>query len=239
MRSTGEHWVAAPSPVPLEMRVAALTLCALLAAASAQLPWIKASTGLPGKMVDSYGACARGMGCAGGVRAAHRDRTPPCPLSVRPRVRCRAGRVRLFHGVNAVNKGFPWYWTDFLENPQHIDDLEAWGASVPPPPCLLLPPPVCARACAWRNRVYVRVVAATWAVCACARGVAGVNFVRLGWMWSGAEPAPQSFNMTYFEITANIVTQLAARGIYTMLDMHGLRAASLPLPPCLPLSLPP
>jgi hypothetical protein len=41
------------------------------------------------------------------------------------------GRVRIFHGVNAVNKGFPWYWTDFLENPQHIQDLQDWGASHP------------------------------------------------------------------------------------------------------------
>lgn len=47
-----------------------------------------------------------------------RGRSFPCHI---------AGRVRIFHGVNAVNKGFPWYWTDFLENPQHIQDLQDWG----------------------------------------------------------------------------------------------------------------
>jgi hypothetical protein len=31
---------------------------------------------------------------------------------------------------------------------------------------------------------------------------AGINFVRLGWMWSGAEPAANQFNMTYFGMYA-------------------------------------
>ena len=39
-------------------------------------------------------------------------------------------------------------------------------------------------------------------------------------MWSGAEPAQGQFNTTYFQITSQIVSELAKRGIYTMFDMH-------------------
>ena len=49
----------------------------------------------------------------------------------------------------------------------------------------------------------------------------GINFVRLGYMWSGVEPSENSYNTTYFEITNTIITELAKRGIYTLFDMHG------------------
>ena len=36
------------------------------------------------------------------------------------------GRVKLFHGANYVNKGFPWYPQD-LTNQTHLDNLKLWG----------------------------------------------------------------------------------------------------------------
>lgn len=39
------------------------------------------------------------------------------------------GRVRLFHGVNAVRKRFPWYPEYFLDD-THMDDLAALGMNV-------------------------------------------------------------------------------------------------------------
>lgn len=48
----------------------------------------------------------------------------------------------------------------------------------------------------------------------------GFNVVRLGFMWSGFNPAPGVFNSTYLQAIQTIVKRLAARGIYTLLDMH-------------------
>ena len=39
-------------------------------------------------------------------------------------------------------------------------------------------------------------------------------------MWSGAEPGPLQFNQTYIDATKSIVSKLAERGIYTLLDLH-------------------
>ena len=36
------------------------------------------------------------------------------------------GRVKLFHGANYVNKGFPWYPQE-LTNQTHLDNLKLWG----------------------------------------------------------------------------------------------------------------
>lgn len=48
----------------------------------------------------------------------------------------------------------------------------------------------------------------------------GINTIRLGFMWSGAEPEEGQFNMTYFEIMGNMVDKLSAHGISTLLDVH-------------------
>ena len=48
----------------------------------------------------------------------------------------------------------------------------------------------------------------------------GFTVVRLGWMWSGFNPAPGVFNMTYARTMEAIVERLGQRGIYTLLDMH-------------------
>ena len=48
----------------------------------------------------------------------------------------------------------------------------------------------------------------------------GLNIVRLGTMWSGVEPNGGEYNATYVAVLKEIVTNLADRGIYAMLDMH-------------------
>ncbi|EGD73240.1 hypothetical protein PTSG_04956 [Salpingoeca rosetta] len=88
-------------------------------------------------------------------------------------LRDEQGRVRVFHGVNHVQKAFPWY-----------------------PPILL-------------NTTYIKEMASL-----------GVNVVRLGFMWSGAEPSEGNFNMTYYQTIDTIVAQLANHNIYTLLDVH-------------------
>eukprot|EP01147_Barroeca_monosierra_P006828 gene6828-394_t len=59
------------------------------------------------------------------------------------------------------------------------------------------------------NSTYVKSMAAV-----------GVNVVRLGFMWTGAQPREQEFNITYFETIAKIIDNLAEKGIYTLLDVH-------------------
>ncbi|EDQ88157.1 uncharacterized protein MONBRDRAFT_9488 [Monosiga brevicollis MX1] len=49
---------------------------------------------------------------------------------------------------------------------------------------------------------------------------AGVNVIRLGVMWSGAQPTSNGFNQTYFDQIRAIVTTLADYEIYTFFDMH-------------------
>mmetsp|Transcript_21345 Transcript_21345/g.51747 ORF Transcript_21345/g.51747 Transcript_21345/m.51747 type:complete len:483 (-) Transcript_21345:156-1604(-) len=48
----------------------------------------------------------------------------------------------------------------------------------------------------------------------------GFNVLRLGWMWSGFNPAPGVFNQTYLEIVQGIVDRFGKHGIYVLLDMH-------------------
>lgn len=48
----------------------------------------------------------------------------------------------------------------------------------------------------------------------------GMNIMRLGSMWAGAEPVEGQFNETYINILADIIDRLAQKGIYTILDMH-------------------
>ena len=48
----------------------------------------------------------------------------------------------------------------------------------------------------------------------------GFNVLRLGFMWSGYNPAPGVFNQTYIEVVKHQVAQLNARGVYVLLDMH-------------------
>lgn len=48
----------------------------------------------------------------------------------------------------------------------------------------------------------------------------GFTVIRLGFMWSGANPAPGVFNATYIDIIRGIVDRAAEHGIYTLLDMH-------------------
>ena len=48
----------------------------------------------------------------------------------------------------------------------------------------------------------------------------GITVVRLGYMWSGVNPADGVFNATYVAKVKTIVQRFAERGIYTLLDMH-------------------
>ncbi len=48
----------------------------------------------------------------------------------------------------------------------------------------------------------------------------GFNAVRLGWMWTAFNPAPNVFNMTYASEMVRIVQRLADHGVYTLLDTH-------------------
>lgn len=82
-------------------------------------------------------------------------------------------RVSVFHGINGVTKGFPWYEEDF-RNDSVVKEIASWG----------------------------------------------FNSVRLGVMWSGAEPVEGEFNTTYFDILGEIITRFNDNGIYVYLDMH-------------------
>ena len=90
------------------------------------------------------------------------------------------GRVRVFHGVNAVQKAPPWHpVVDRFDPssslaPQDISDLRAWG----------------------------------------------LNVVRLGVMWPGVMPAPGQVNHTYLGVMRQLVDDLHAAGINTIVDYH-------------------
>lgn len=83
------------------------------------------------------------------------------------------GRVKIFHGTNFVQKGFPWY-PEVLLNEKNIVDLASLG----------------------------------------------VNTIRLGFMWTGAEPVQGQFNETYFDIMGSMVDNLHKHGITPYLDVH-------------------
>ncbi len=83
------------------------------------------------------------------------------------------GRVRIFHGFNAVNKEFPWYVKELLNDTQ-LQLYKDWGFTA----------------------------------------------VRLGSMWTGAQPTEEGFNHTYINILKDIVTKLNKYGMYALLDMH-------------------
>lgn len=48
----------------------------------------------------------------------------------------------------------------------------------------------------------------------------GYNVIRLGLMWTGAEPSKGAFNTTYYSIVKSTIALLARYDIYTLLDMH-------------------
>jgi len=48
----------------------------------------------------------------------------------------------------------------------------------------------------------------------------GFNVIRLGYMWTGYNPQPDTWNETYVDQTKIVVKNLADHGIYTLLDMH-------------------
>jgi hypothetical protein len=54
----------------------------------------------------------------------------------------------------------------------------------------------------------------------------GFNVVRLGWMWTGFNPAPNVFNMTYASEVLHTVQRLADHGVYTLLDTHQARVGA-------------
>lgn len=104
----------------------------------------------------------------------------------------QSGRRRIFHGLNFVEKQFPWYPQELLD-PSYVSNLAKHG----------------------------------------------LNFVRLGWerkccelhstltdgclfstMWSGVEPEPRKYNMTYLTIMKSIVSLLEENQIFVLLDMH-------------------
>ncbi|CAF4468123.1 unnamed protein product [Rotaria sp. Silwood2] len=48
----------------------------------------------------------------------------------------------------------------------------------------------------------------------------GLNFVRLGMMWSGVEPQSHKYNQTYLDTMKQIVELLKSHNIFVLLDMH-------------------
>ena len=48
----------------------------------------------------------------------------------------------------------------------------------------------------------------------------GLNAIRLGFMWPGAEIANGTFNETYLSNALDLVNAAAAGGIYSLLDAH-------------------
>ncbi|CAF0809908.1 unnamed protein product [Adineta ricciae] len=82
-------------------------------------------------------------------------------------------RIRLYHGANFVNKGFPWYPSELLDA-AFVTNMSSWG----------------------------------------------LNFVRLGMMWTGVEPTPEKYNYTYLNVMKQIVELLQKNQIYVLLDMH-------------------
>jgi endoglycosylceramidase len=48
----------------------------------------------------------------------------------------------------------------------------------------------------------------------------GLNAIRLGAMWPGAEPTQGTYNSSYLQVLADIVAESAEYGIYSLLDMH-------------------
>jgi endoglycosylceramidase len=48
----------------------------------------------------------------------------------------------------------------------------------------------------------------------------GFNVVRLGVMWPGVEPKKKEYSDAYLEEVSILVSQLADRGIYVILDLH-------------------
>lgn len=48
----------------------------------------------------------------------------------------------------------------------------------------------------------------------------GLNAIRLGMMWPGAEPQRGVFNQTYFDASEALVNKAGQYGIYSLLDMH-------------------
>jgi len=48
----------------------------------------------------------------------------------------------------------------------------------------------------------------------------GMNVIRLGLTWEAIEPVRGQQNLTYLQITRDLVLRFAERGVYTILDMH-------------------
>ena len=48
----------------------------------------------------------------------------------------------------------------------------------------------------------------------------GFNVVRLGFMWSGYNPAPGVFNQTYIDVIKKTVHRLAQHGVYSLLNVQ-------------------
>lgn len=48
----------------------------------------------------------------------------------------------------------------------------------------------------------------------------GLNIIRLGLMWPGAQPDNSGYNDTYYDVINEIITQALDYNIYTLLDMH-------------------
>jgi hypothetical protein len=48
----------------------------------------------------------------------------------------------------------------------------------------------------------------------------GVNVIRLGVMWPGAEPERGVYNRTYLAAVKDLAAQAARYGMYTLVDMH-------------------
>lgn len=102
-----------------------------------------------------------------------------------------AGRIRVYHGVNFVQKGFPWYPPDLLDE-SNVASLAEAGINF--------------MRLGWVNSFEL----CTTPPLSCLSRM----------MWAGVEPQPKEYNITYVNIMQQIVQLLGSHGIYVLLDMH-------------------
>lgn len=113
--------------------------------------------------------------------------TPPPFHADSPFIRDPLGRVRFFHGVNAVWKGAPYY-----------------------PPSSVYPAPYAVTP----DRSFFDERDGAFLA------DNGLNSVRLGSLWVGAEPTKDSFDETYLDRIQDLVRMLGEHGVTVVVDSH-------------------
>ena len=109
-----------------------------------------------------------------------------------------SGRQMIFHGVNVVEKAWPWhpsrgkFDSRSSLNGKDISDLRNWGFNV------------VRLGMMWPGAVAT----------ATADRIADVGGL------TGVEPVEGSYNATYLSVMRGLVTELYEAGIYTIIDFH-------------------